>query len=83
MSLKIWSDFFAYSQQHRRKARKHWLMSYYILKKDVSPMRHPLILCYESSRCIIAYLRILNHSSSLVASFVALVALVSYYQMSI
>ena len=24
MSLKIWSDFFVYSQQHRRKARKHW-----------------------------------------------------------
>ena len=24
MSLKIWSDIFVYSQQHRKKARKHW-----------------------------------------------------------
>ena len=43
MSLKIWSDFFANTQQHRRKARKHWLMSYYILKKDASHRDIPLI----------------------------------------
>lgn len=83
MSLKIWSDFLQTHNSIEERYVNISLKCSNIRTEDASPLRHPLILCYESSRCIIAYLRILNHSSSLVASFVALVALVSYYQMSI